>query len=42
VKRKKQIKNGLERKKKLLINDDYDVLPNLAKKRFITGNQMCH
>jgi putative endonuclease len=35
IEKEKQIKKWSRAKKEALINDDYDALPNLAKKRFI-------
>ena len=34
IKKEKQIKKWSKSKKEALINDDYDLLPNLAKKNF--------
>lgn len=34
IEKEKQIKKWSQAKKKALINDEYDLLPNLAKKKF--------
>ena len=36
IEKEKQIKKWSQAKKKALINDEYDLLPNLAKKNFTT------
>ena len=36
IEKEKQIKKWSQAKKKALINDEYDLLPNLAKKKFNT------